>query len=72
MIADLSEVRDRLAGSPGMAKIRYRAGPRAEILNETVRLKNVEPEHAVRFLASEEAGHITGHVLKVNGRLLIG
>jgi 3-oxoacyl-[acyl-carrier protein] reductase len=23
--------------------------------------------HAVKFLASEEAGYITGHVLKVNG-----
>jgi 3-oxoacyl-[acyl-carrier protein] reductase len=28
--------------------------------------------HAVRFLASEEAGYITGHVLKVNGGMLMG
>jgi 3-oxoacyl-[acyl-carrier protein] reductase len=28
--------------------------------------------HAVRFLASEEAGYITGHVLNVNGGLLMG
>jgi 3-oxoacyl-[acyl-carrier protein] reductase len=27
---------------------------------------------AVRFLASEEAGYITGHVLNVNGGLLMG
>jgi 3-oxoacyl-[acyl-carrier protein] reductase len=28
--------------------------------------------HAVKFLASEEAGYITGHVLKVNGGMLMG
>jgi 3-oxoacyl-[acyl-carrier protein] reductase len=28
--------------------------------------------YAVRFLASEEAGYITGHVLKVNGGMLMG
>jgi 3-oxoacyl-[acyl-carrier protein] reductase len=28
--------------------------------------------NAVRFLASEEAGYITGHVLKVNGGILMG
>ena len=28
---------------------------------------DMEVAHAVRFLASEEAGYITGHVLKVNG-----
>jgi 3-oxoacyl-[acyl-carrier protein] reductase len=27
---------------------------------------------AVRFLASEEAGYITGHVLNVNGGMLMG
>ncbi len=31
-----------------------------------------EIAHAVRFLASEEAGYITGHVLKVNGGMLMG
>ncbi len=31
-----------------------------------------EVAHAVRFLASEEAGYITGHVLKVNGGMLMG
>jgi 3-oxoacyl-[acyl-carrier protein] reductase len=28
--------------------------------------------HAVRFLASEEAGYITGHVLSVNGGMHMG
>jgi 3-oxoacyl-[acyl-carrier protein] reductase len=28
--------------------------------------------HAVRFLASEEAGYITGHVLDVNGGMYMG
>jgi 3-oxoacyl-[acyl-carrier protein] reductase len=31
-----------------------------------------EVAHAVRFLASEEAGYITGHVLNVNGGMLMG
>lgn len=33
---------------------------------------DIEVAHAVRFLASEEAGYITGHVLKVNGGMLMG
>jgi len=33
---------------------------------------DAEVAHAVRFLASEQAGYITGHVLKVNGGLLMG
>jgi 3-oxoacyl-[acyl-carrier protein] reductase len=28
--------------------------------------------HAVNFLASDEAGYITGHVLNVNGGILMG
>jgi len=28
---------------------------------------DMEVAHAVRFLASEEADYVTGHVLKVNG-----
>jgi len=32
----------------------------------------MEVAHAVRFLASEEAGYITGHVLNVNGGMLMG
>jgi len=31
-----------------------------------------EVASAVKFLASEEAGYITGHVLKVNGGMLMG
>jgi 3-oxoacyl-[acyl-carrier protein] reductase len=31
-----------------------------------------EVAHAVKFLASEEAGYITGEVLKVNGGILMG
>jgi 3-oxoacyl-[acyl-carrier protein] reductase len=31
-----------------------------------------EVAHAVAFLASEEAGYITGHVLNINGGLLMG
>ena len=33
---------------------------------------DMEVAHAVKFLASEEAGYITGHVLKVNGGMLMG
>ena len=33
---------------------------------------DAEVAHAVRFLASEEAGYITGHVLNVNGGMLMG
>jgi 3-oxoacyl-[acyl-carrier protein] reductase len=33
---------------------------------------DTEVAHAVKFLASEEAGYITGEVLKVNGGILMG
>jgi 3-oxoacyl-[acyl-carrier protein] reductase len=33
---------------------------------------DVDVANAVRFLASEEANYITGHVLKVNGGMLMG
>lgn len=33
---------------------------------------DTEVAHAVRFLASEEASYITGHVLMVNGGMLMG
>jgi 3-oxoacyl-[acyl-carrier protein] reductase len=32
---------------------------------------DVDVANAVRFLASEEANYITGHVLKVNGGMLM-
>jgi 3-oxoacyl-[acyl-carrier protein] reductase len=31
-----------------------------------------EIAHAVEFLASEQAGYITGHVLNINGGMLMG
>ncbi len=33
---------------------------------------DMEVAHAVKFLASDEAGYITGHVLSVNGGMLMG
>ena len=33
---------------------------------------DMEVAHAVAFLASEESAYITGHVLKVNGGMLMG
>ncbi len=33
---------------------------------------DMEIAHAVRFLAAEEAGYITGEVLKINGGMLMG
>jgi 3-oxoacyl-[acyl-carrier protein] reductase len=33
---------------------------------------DVEVAHAVAFLASEQAGYITGHVLDVNGGMYMG
>jgi 3-oxoacyl-[acyl-carrier protein] reductase len=33
---------------------------------------DVDIAHAVNFLASEEASYITGHVLNVNGGMLMG
>ena len=45
-------------------------------LNEQIPLgrqgTDVDIAHAVAFLASEEAGYITGHVLNVNGGMLMG
>jgi 3-oxoacyl-[acyl-carrier protein] reductase len=52
----------------------------AEDLKETMRKSvplgrtgtDLDVAHAVKFLASEEAGYITGEVLKVNGGILMG
>jgi 3-oxoacyl-[acyl-carrier protein] reductase len=67
------------AVAPGYIETAMTAGLSAEV-KETM-LKNVplaragsdsDVAHAVRFLASEEAGYITGHVLNVNGGMLMG
>ncbi len=34
--------------------------------------QDIDVAHAVKFLASEEAGYITGHVLNVNGGMFMG
>ena len=45
-------------------------------LNEQIPLgrqgSDLDIAHAVKFIASEEAGYITGHVLNVNGGMLMG
>lgn len=45
-------------------------------VNEAIPLgrpgSDMEVAHAVKFLASEEAAYITGHVLNVNGGMLMG
>lgn len=57
MTADLApELRDSMMKSIPLA----RAGT------------DLDVAHAVKFLASEEAGYITGEVLKVNGGILMG
>jgi 3-oxoacyl-[acyl-carrier protein] reductase len=33
---------------------------------------DMDVAHAVKYLASEEAGYVTGHVLNVNGGILMG
>ena len=67
------------AVAPGYIETAMTAGLSAEL--KEAMLKNVplaragsdsNVAHAVRFLASEEAGYITGHVLNVNGGMLMG
>ena len=67
------------AVAPGYIETAMTAGLSAEV--KEAMLKNVplaragsdaDVAHAVRFLASEEAGYITGHVLNVNGGMLMG
>jgi 3-oxoacyl-[acyl-carrier protein] reductase len=67
------------AVAPGYIETAMTEGLSAELkskMNEIIPLGRVgtdmEVAHAVRFLASEEAGYITGHVLKVNGGMLMG
>lgn len=67
------------AVAPGYIETAMTHGLAAELkskINEAIPLGRPGTEtdvaHAVRFLASEEAGYITGHVLKVNGGMLMG
>jgi 3-oxoacyl-[acyl-carrier protein] reductase len=67
------------AVAPGYINTAMTEGLSAELkakVNELIPLgragTDMEVAHAVRFLASEEAGYITGHVLKVNGGMLMG
>lgn len=67
------------AVAPGFIETAMTEGLPAE-LKENI-LKNIplgrsgndmDVAHAVKFLASEEAGYVTGHVLNVNGGILMG
>lgn len=67
------------AVAPGYIETAMTEGLSAELkskVNEMIPLgragSDMEVAHAVKFLASEEAGYITGHVLKVNGGMLMG
>ncbi|HKF21595.1 MAG TPA: 3-oxoacyl-[acyl-carrier-protein] reductase [Candidatus Angelobacter sp.] len=67
------------AVAPGYIETAMTADLAAELkakVNEMIPLgragSDMEVAHAVRFLASEEAGYITGHVLNVNGGMLMG
>jgi len=67
------------AVAPGYIETAMTEGLSSELkskVNEMIPLgragSDMDVAHAVRFLASEEAGYITGHVLKVNGGMLMG
>lgn len=67
------------AVAPGYIETAMTEGLSAELkskVNEMIPLgragTDMEVAHAVRFLASEEASYITGHVLNVNGGMLMG
>ncbi len=67
------------AVAPGYIETAMTAGLSDDLkakVNEMIPLgragTDLEVAHAVRFLASEEASYITGHVLKVNGGMLMG
>lgn len=67
------------AVAPGYIETAMTEGLSADLkakVNEMIPLgragTDMEVANAVRFLASEEAGYITGHVLKVNGGMLMG
>ncbi len=67
------------AVAPGFIETAMTAGLPAELKEKALGLiplgrvgTDAEVAHAVQFLASEEAGYITGHVLNVNGGMLMG
>lgn len=67
------------AVAPGYIETAMTAGLSAELknkVNEMIPLgragSDMEVAYAVKFLASEEAAYITGHVLNVNGGMLMG
>jgi len=67
------------AVAPGFIETAMTEGLSAEFKAEAVKMiplgrvgSDLDVAHAVRFLASEEAGYITGHVLNVNGGMLMG
>ncbi len=67
------------AVAPGFIETAMTAGLSAELKEKALGIiplgrvgTDAEVAHAVHFLASEEAGYITGHVLNVNGGMLMG
>ena len=67
------------AVAPGFIETAMTEGLTPEFRAEALKLiplgrvgSDMDVAHAVRFLASEEAGYITGHVLNVKGAMLIG
>jgi len=67
------------AVAPGYIETAMTEGLSADLkskVNEMIPLgragSDMDVAYAVKFLASEEAGYITGHVLKVNGGMLMG
>ena len=67
------------AVAPGYIETAMTEGLSAELkskVSEMIPLgrpgSDMDVAYAVRFLASEEAGYITGHVLNVNGGMLMG
>ncbi len=67
------------AVAPGFIETAMTEGLSAEFKEQAVKMiplgrvgTDKEVASAVRFLASEEAGYITGHVLNVNGGMLMG
>jgi len=67
------------AVAPGYIETAMTEGLTAELKSKVYEMiplgragTDMEVAHAVRFLASEEASYITGHVLKVNGGMLMG